>query len=198
MSYYMSFALEVSCKSHPIFTGLQAFPDLADFESHSKAIMELMLTESQQTAPEDKRTARVRLMLRYMPILIAIAAIYAAIVLVVRWNQTRDAEAKEEAAASAEKRESDARALDAVGGTEFRILSFYATPGLVHRGDQVEICYGVANAQSVKIEPDLGRNVWPSVNRCIDITPKKTTTYTLTAQDAHGNSKTESFTLEVH
>lgn len=157
-----------------------------------------MLTEPQKTPPQDPRQERVRQILRYMPILILIAAIYAGFVLVTRWNQTRDAEAKEKAAASAEKRESDARALDAVGGTEFRILSFYATPGLVHRGDQVEICYGVANAQTVKIEPDLGRSVWPSVNRCIDITPKKTTTYTLTAQDAHGNTKTESFTLEIH
>ena len=133
-----------------------------------------------------------------MPILIVIAAIYAGFVLFSRWNQTRDAEAKQKAAEAAEKREANARALDAVGGTEFAILSFYATPGLVHRGDQVELCYGVANAQTVKIEPDIGRGVWPTVNRCIDIVPKKTTTYTLTAQDAHGGTKTASFTLEVH
>jgi hypothetical protein len=157
-----------------------------------------MFTEPQNAAPEQPPIPLARRILRYTPILIAIAAIYAAIVLVVRWNQTRDAEAKEKATASAEKRESDARALDAVGGTEFSILSFYATPGLVHRGDQVEICYGVANAQNVKIEPDIGRSVWPSVNRCIDVTAKKTTAYTLTAQDAHGNTKTASFTLEVH
>jgi hypothetical protein len=62
----------------------------------------------------------------------------------------------------------------------------------------VELCYGVANAQTVKIEPDTGREVWPSVNRCIDLKPKKTTTYTLTAQDAHGNTKTAALTLEVH
>jgi hypothetical protein len=157
-----------------------------------------MFTEPQQPPPDDKQQNRVRQILRYMPILIGIAAIYAAIVLVVRWNQTRDAERKEKAEAAVEKKEADARALDAVGGTEFSILSFYATPGLVHRGDQVELCYGVANAQTVKIEPDIGRAVWPSVNRCIDITAKKTTVYTLTAQDAHGNTKTASLTLEVH
>lgn len=158
-----------------------------------------MLSEpQQQPAAEDKHQNRVRRLLRYMPILIGIAAIYAGFVLVVRWNQTRDAEAKQKAEVATEKREADARALDAVGGTEFAILSFYATPGLVHRGDQVELCYGVANAQTVKIEPDIGRGVWPSVNRCIDITPKKTTTYTLSAQDAHGNTKTASLTLEVH
>jgi len=157
-----------------------------------------MLTQPGSDEPKISPEDRVRKIVRYMPILIAIAAIYAGFVLVVRWNQTRDAEAKEKAAVAAEKRAADARALDAVGGTEFAILSFYATPGLVHRGDQTELCYGVANAQSVKIEPDIGRAVWPSVNRCIDIAPKKTTTYTLSAQDAHGNTKTASLTLEVH
>lgn len=159
-----------------------------------------MFTEPQNAAPAPEQPPLPigRRLLRYMPILIVIAAIYAAFVLFSRWNQTRDAEAKQKAAAAAEKREANVRALDAVGGTEFAILSFFATPGLVHRGDQVELCYGVANAQSVKIEPDIGRGVWPTVNRCIDIVPKKTTTYTLTAQDAHGNSKTASFTLEVH
>lgn len=157
-----------------------------------------MLTESQNPPPEEKQQDLVRRTLRYMPVLILLAAVYAGIVLFTRWNQTRDAEAKQKEQETAAKQEENARALDAVGGTEFSILSFYATPGLVHRGDQVELCYGVANAQTVKVEPDIGRGVWPSVNRCIDITPKKTTTYTLSAQDAHGNTKTASLTLEVH
>jgi hypothetical protein len=142
--------------------------------------------------------SRARQIIRYMPILVVIAAVYAGLVLLVRWNENREAEAREKTEAAAKAREDNARALDVVGGTEFKILSFYVTPGLAHRGDTVELCYGVANAQTVKIDPDIGRGTWPSVNRCIDITPKKTTTYTLTAQDAHGNTKTESLTLEVH
>lgn len=157
-----------------------------------------MLTEPPKTPVHGKREDHVRRLLRYMPILILLAAIYAGFVLFTRWNENRDAVAKEKEAAKSQQSEAAARALDAVGGTEFSILSFYATPGLIHRGQQTEICYGVANAQTVKIDPDLGRGVWPSVNRCIDITPKKTTTYTLTADDGHGNTKTASFTLEVH
>jgi len=152
-----------------------------------------VLTEPRPEAPD-----RARKVLRYMPIAIVIAMAYAGIVLFSRWSQTRDIEAKEKAKAAEERKTEEQRALDVVGGTEFNILVFYATPGLVHRGDPVELCYGVANAQTVKIEPDTGREVWPSVNRCIDLKPKKTTTYTLTAQDAHGNTKTAALTLEVH
>jgi hypothetical protein len=153
-----------------------------------------MLTEPEPRVAPD----RGRKILRYMPIAIAIAMIYAGLVLFSRWSQSRDLEAKEKAKAAEERRAQDQHALDIVGGTEFNILIFYATPGLIHRGDPVELCYGVANAQTVKIEPDIGREVWPSVNRCVDVKPKKTTTYTLTAQDGHGNTKTSTLTLEVH
>lgn len=153
-----------------------------------------MLTEPQ---PEPEAPDRARKILRYMPIAVVIAALYAGFVLFTRWSQTRDIEAKEKAQAAEERQEKDQRALEVVGGTEFKILIFYATPGLVHPGDAVELCYGVANAETVKIEPDIGRDVWPSINRCIDIKPKKTTTYTLTAEDGRGNTKTAALTLEV-
>jgi hypothetical protein len=153
-----------------------------------------MLTEPQPEPAPD----RARRILRYMPIAVAIAMLYAGFGLFTRWSQTRDIEAKENAKAAEERRTKDERALEVVGGTEFNILIFYATPGLIHRGDPVELCYGVANAQTVKIEPDIGREVWPSVNRCVDIKPKKTTTYTLTAEDGNGNTKTADLTLEVH
>ena len=39
--------------------------------------------------------------------------------------------------------------------------------------------------------------MWPSASRCIDITPTKTTNYTLTATDAQGNKKTVSVELKV-
>lgn len=150
------------------------------------------------TEPETEPPSRARKILRYMPIVIVIAMIYAGFVLFVRWNQNRDIEAKEKAQAAAARRAEDQRSLDVLGGTEFNILGFYATPGLIHRGDTADLCYGVGNAQTVKIDPDPGRPTWPAVNRCIQITPKKTTTYTLTAQDAHGNTKTATLTLEVH
>ena len=39
--------------------------------------------------------------------------------------------------------------------------------------------------------------VWPSHNRCVDLSPKQTTTYTLTIADATGKSATQSIELKV-
>lgn len=139
-----------------------------------------------------------RTILRYTPILIGIAAIYAGFVLWARWSDNRALDARAKAHAAAQQRAEDQRSLETLGGSSFDILGFYASPGLIQRGDTAQLCYGVANAQSVKIEPETNRALWPSVNRCIEITPKKTTTYTLTAEDGHGKSKTATLTIEVH
>src|SRR5580693_2242250 len=84
-----------------------------------------------------------------------------------------------------------------LGGSDFKIISFCATPGKIQRGDTVDMCYGVSNAKAVKLEPPVA-NVWPSVDRCIQVAPKKTTTYTFTADDGKGNAKTAQLTIEVH
>jgi hypothetical protein len=58
------------------------------------------------------------------------------------------------------------------------------------------MCYGTSNAKSVSIDPPVA-DVWPSVNRCFPITPKKTTKYTFTADDGKGNKKTAELTIDV-
>ena len=160
-----------------------------------------MLTEPERkpepAASESQPRDRARKILRYTPIAILIAMLYAVFVLWARWDNNRAMEARAKAQAAAERRAEDQRSLDNLGGTKFEILGFYATPGLIHRGDGVQLCYGVANAQSVKIEPETDRATWPSVNRCIEISPKKTTTYTLTADNGHGSTKTATLTIEV-
>ena len=89
-----------------------------------------------------------------------------------------------------------AETVETLGGTEFRIISFYASPGLIHPGDEVTMCYGASNAKSVSIDPPVG-NVWPSVNRCFQINPKKTTKYVFTADDGKGTQKTAELTIDV-
>jgi hypothetical protein len=101
---------------------------------------------------------------------------------------------------TAEKKEKDQRdaaaTVESLGGSEFKIISFYASPGLIHRGDEVTMCYGVSNAKSVSVDPPVGE-VWPSVSRCMQIAPKKTTKYTFTADDGKGSTKTAELTIEV-
>jgi hypothetical protein len=71
----------------------------------------------------------------------------------------------------------------------------YATPR-IQRGETAQICYGVANAKSVTLEPQSSK-VWPSHNLCIDVKPVKTTTYTLVATGADGRNVSEQVTVEV-
>jgi hypothetical protein len=77
-----------------------------------------------------------------------------------------------------------------------RILRFYATTGSITRGDKAQLCYGVANAKSVRISPSL-EPVEPSANRCMDIVPDHTTHYTILAEGFDGNVVTRVVTLVV-
>jgi len=113
-----------------------------------------------------------------------------------RKTQDADLAYKQQAAKTAQQRESDAAAVEELGGSDFKILSFYASPGLIHRGETVDMCYGVSNAKTVKLDPPEG-NVWPSANRCLQVTPKKTTTYTLTIDDGKGNTANQQLTVTV-
>ena len=81
-------------------------------------------------------------------------------------------------------------------GKELAIQSFYASPGAIHKGESVQLCYGVANAKDVKLEPQPNP-VWPSYSRCVNVSPAKSTTYTLTISDASGNTKTQSLEVTV-
>jgi hypothetical protein len=49
-----------------------------------------------------------------------------------------------------------ARVLESVGGTEIQILSFYVKASTITGGKTAQICYGVANTKSVRIEPGGG------------------------------------------
>jgi len=113
-----------------------------------------------------------------------------------RWHENRAINEE----VTAEKNEKDqknaAATIESLGGSEFKIISFYASPGEIHRGDEVTMCYGASNAKSVSIDPSVGET-WPSVNRCMQIAPKKTTKYTFTADDGKGSTKTAELTIVV-
>lgn len=149
--------------------------------------------------PEPERKPNLSRRMRHITsIAVVIAAIYAASVLLYRWSQNREYQAKRKAEAAEAQRSEDESSIEAMGGAQFAILNFYASPGEVRPGEDVQMCYGVAHAKRVKIEPDIGRGTWPSASRCVEIEPKKTTTYTLTAEDAHGKTKSASLTIKVH
>jgi hypothetical protein len=121
-----------------------------------------------------------------------VALLYVGWFFLSRRQENRDAVQR----AADQKRAADQRSVEFLGGDRFDILSFYASPGIIRRGDSAKLCYGVSNAKSVRLDPPAGE-VWPSYSRCLNVSPQKTTSYTLTAQDSAGNSKTSTLRLEV-
>lgn len=132
----------------------------------------------------------------YTSTLVVIAALYSGSVLFFRWESNRETDRDAAAKAAQEKAANAQRAFDSLGGNKFEILNFYVAPNLIRPGEQTQLCYGVSNAKEVRLDPPVAP-VWPSSARCVYISPKKDTTYTLTAVDAQGNTKTATVTMLV-
>lgn len=133
----------------------------------------------------------------YSKSLLFVVALIVGWIFFSRWWQNRSFEYRARQARAEKQREEDRATLEQMGGKELAILNFYATPAAVRRGESVQLCYGVANAKTVKLEPQPNP-VWPSYSRCVDVTSTKTTTYTLTIVDAAGNTKSQSVEVKVH
>ena len=134
--------------------------------------------------------------LLYSSAILVIVAAVVGWILYSRWQENRDLEYKAAQQKAAKEHDADEKTIDTLGGNRFEIISFYASPGIIRRGDSAQLCYGVSNTKNVRLDPPV-ESVWPSYNRCFDISPAKDTTYTLTADDGNGNSKSASFTLRV-
>jgi len=147
--------------------------------------------------PEQKAPRTLRNMWMGFGVLALVVLGYTAFVFWSRWQVNQDIAAKERAARAAKVRDDAAKSFEVLGGADFKIVSFYAMPGTIHRGDSVDMCYGVSNAKSVKLDPPDVASMFPSLNRCVKVVPKKTTTYTFTADDGKGNTKTAQLTIEV-
>jgi hypothetical protein len=132
----------------------------------------------------------------YSSFALAVVALAVAWILFSRWQQNRQIDRQSVEAKAEKQRENDRTALEQFGGKELDIQSLYASPGAVHRGESVQLCYGVANAKTVTLEPQPNP-VWPSYSRCVSVVPTKTTTYTLTVQDAAGNTKSQTVEVKV-
>jgi hypothetical protein len=134
--------------------------------------------------------------LLYSSLLVGAALLVVIWIFYSRWQENHSIERRTREEASRKQRENDRIALQQLGGKELAIQSFYASPGAIHKGESLQLCYGVANAKVVKLEPQPNA-VWPSYARCVNVSPPKTTTYTLTVSDAAGNTKSQSVQVNV-
>lgn len=136
---------------------------------------------------------RMQSILPYTSIGVIIAALYVAWVFYSRWDSNRKAQ-QEIQAKQAEARKEQAEQI--FGSGEIKFTTFQASSGVLQRGQTAQLCYGVVNAKTVKLDPPV-EQAKPTYYHCLDISPKQTTTYTITAEDAKGNKKSESITIQV-
>ena len=143
--------------------------------------------------PEQKHKSGLRRILPFTTIGVIIAALYVAWTFYSRYESNKQAMQRIQAEREAARK----RVVDQIYGSgEIRFTTFGADSGFLKRGETTELCYGVVNAKNVKVDPPVGETK-PSYHHCLAIAPKKTTTYTITADDGAGHSKSESITIRV-
>jgi hypothetical protein len=142
--------------------------------------------------PEDRPFLAMRKALPYTSVAVILALLYVAYVFYSRHAEQKNAEEQQ-----VQKQQEDARKVnEAYGGDSLKILSFTAEAAVVHRGEPNQLCYSVANAQKVTIEPDV-HDVPPSYSNCVKVTMTKDTDYTLTVTNAKGKSDQATLKLRV-
>lgn len=143
--------------------------------------------------PERTKRSRLQAILPYTTVAMILAALYVGWVFYSRYESNRRAEQ----AIQRKRAEQNKQFLDQVYGSgEIRFTTMAADSGVVTRGQTTQLCYGVVNARTVKIDPPV-EQLKPTYYHCMQVAPTKTTTYTITAADGAGHTKSESLTIQV-
>jgi hypothetical protein len=134
----------------------------------------------------------LRRLLPFTTVLMIMAGLWTGWTLYSRRQSAEEAERQ----SRQKQAEANQRLVAAFGGDQLTILGFAADPGNVSAGGRVLMCYGVSNAVKVRIEPGV-EPIKPALSHCLDVFPRKTTTYTLRAEDGKGNTKSASLTIRI-
>src|SRR4051794_23213334 len=106
--------------------------------------------------PSNRPKSPLAVLLPYTTVGVLLAALYVAWTFYSRHESTR----KAEEAAQMEKERARKRVVDQVYGSgEVRFSIFSAGSAAVRRGERTQLCYGVVNANTVKIEPSVGEEL---------------------------------------
>lgn len=141
--------------------------------------------------PQNGFVGFIRKLLPWTSVVVVLVALYVGWIMLSRWQQDREYERRQAA-----QRAATAERARTTFGDELKILSFTLSTSTIRRGQSAQLCYGVANAKSVRFEPPV-EHVWPSMSRCVDVSPRKDTTYKLIAEDAAGHRETAELKLFV-
>jgi len=141
-----------------------------------------------RTSLEPKPCSRTRFL--YSSIVVG-TALLVCFDLVFRWQENRLIERRTRQEISRKQLEMTACTLEQLGGKELAIQSFYASPGAIHRGESVATLLWSGQRQKSETRASTQCRL-ASYAYCVNVSPAKNTTYTLTISDASGNTKTES------
>ena len=147
-----------------------------------------------ETPPREKSPLKNPFL--YSSLVILGVLLYVSYVLYARYESSKAYERQREEREARQRREADRLAVEQLGGSELAIRGLYVSPGAIHPGESAQLCYDVSNAKTVALDPPAGE-VWPSHSRCLNISPRKTTSYTLTIADAAGNKVSQEVRLRV-
>jgi hypothetical protein len=83
-----------------------------------------------------------------------------------------------------------------IDGKPARILEFSADPSTVTPGKHAHLCYGVTDASSARIDPEIGE-VKVAEKECVSVALSQRTTYTLAAKGLDGQTVRQQVTVEI-
>jgi hypothetical protein len=141
--------------------------------------------------PTPEPSSGLRKFLLLSGVVLFFGGAYVGWIFYSRWEANRALSEK----AAEKQRTQDQQTFEAMGGNRFDILEYSADPVAIQAGEKSSLCYSVSNSKSVKIEPQPEEPTWPAFSRCVHVSPRKTTEYTLTIEDGAGHTK--SATIEV-
>jgi hypothetical protein len=142
--------------------------------------------------PTPEPGSRLRTFILVSVVVLLCGGGYVGWVFYSRWEANQALSDK----AAEKERAQDQQTFEAMGGDRFDILGYSANPASIQGGERTSLCYSVSNAKAVKIEPQPDEPVWPAFSRCVNVSPRKTTKYTLTIEDGAGHTKSAS--VDVH
>jgi len=143
--------------------------------------------------PTPETSSGPRNFLLLSAVVLVFGSVYVGWVFYSRWEANRSLAEK----AAEKQRTQNQETFEAMGGNRFGILAYSADPDDIQAGEKSSLCYSVSNSKSVKIDPPAEEPTWPAFSRCVHVSPRKTTTYTLTVEDGAGHTKTAAVEVRV-
>lgn len=146
--------------------------------------------------PRPVRKSPFKNPLLYSGLLVLVVAAFVFYTMLDRYLFQARFEERQARELAARRLADDRLAIQQLGGSELAIRGLYVSPAVIRTGQAAQLCYDVANAKAVTLDPPLAE-VWPSHSRCIELKLKKSTTFTLTIANASGKIVSQSVDLKV-